>query len=235
MSKLIHNANETRKRIRENDDSNIKQIKKNAKSETITTSTKPTSDLIKTKTNKKNAVIDTDNKVKEKTNIKEDKKEAKTNSKEVKKVKTNIKDTKGTKNNSNKKNATKSLLKSNEESNVIYLGHIPNGFDEKAMKQYFKQFGDVKKVKLFRSMKTNRSKGYAFIQFEDHEVASIVAEAMDGYMMFERQLVCHVVPKEKCHSGMFKKPKVKVNNTNNDDNNDDDDDDDKNDDDDDKK
>lgn len=92
-------------------------------------------------------------------------------------------------------------------SKIIYLGHIPDGFFEKEMKKYFAQYGKVLRVKLFRSPKTNRSKGYAFIEFEDHEVAKTASESMQGYFMMERQLVSHVVPKDKIHDGMFKGPK----------------------------
>jgi nucleolar protein 15 len=92
-------------------------------------------------------------------------------------------------------------------SKVIYLGHIPTGFAEKEMKAFFKQFGDVDRVKLFRSKKTQSSKGYAFIRFVEDNVSETVAEAMDGYMMHGRQLRCNVVPPSKLHDGMFKTKK----------------------------
>jgi nucleolar protein 15 len=102
--------------------------------------------------------------------------------------------------------AAAALVNANS-SKIIYLGHIPDGFCEKEMKKYFAQYGKVLRVKLFRSPKTNRSKGYAFIEFEDYEVARTASESMQGYFMMERQLVSHVVPKEKIHDGMFKGPK----------------------------
>jgi nucleolar protein 15 len=95
-------------------------------------------------------------------------------------------------------------------SNIIYLGHIPDGFYENEMKKFFVQFGEVKRVKLFRSEKTNNSKGYAFIQFIQPEVASTVATAMNGYLMMDRSLVSNVIPRSKCHNGMFKPPKGKM-------------------------
>lgn len=89
-------------------------------------------------------------------------------------------------------------------ADIIYLGHIPHGFYELEMKKFFNQFGKVKRSKLYRSQKTGNSKGYAFIQFEDASTATVVAEAMQGYMISEKQLVCHVVPPEKIHDGMFR-------------------------------
>jgi nucleolar protein 15 len=94
-------------------------------------------------------------------------------------------------------------------SSIIYLGHIPNGFFEKEMTSFFEQFGQVKRVKLFRSEKTRGSKGYAFIQFVEPEVARTAALAIDGYFLAERQLQCHLVPASKCHRGMFARLKVK--------------------------
>ena len=94
-------------------------------------------------------------------------------------------------------------------SSVIYLGHIPNGFFEKEMTSFFEQFGQVKRVKLFRSEKTRGSKGYAFIQFVEPEVARTAALAIDGYFLAERQLQCHLVPASKLHRGMFARLKVK--------------------------
>ena len=41
------------------------------------------------------------------------------------------------------------------EGGIIYLGHLPYGFLEEGMKEYFTQFGDVLGVKLFRSKKVS--------------------------------------------------------------------------------
>lgn len=90
------------------------------------------------------------------------------------------------------------------ERGVIYLGHIPHGFYEEEMRSYFSQFGRVLRVRLSRSMKTGRSRGYAFIKFADKDVAAIAAEAMDGYLMHGSSMVSKMVPEEKVHSDMFR-------------------------------
>jgi nucleolar protein 15 len=94
--------------------------------------------------------------------------------------------------------------------NVVYLGHVPNGFFETEIRDFFSQFGNVRRIKLFRSKKTGQSKGYAFVQFESMDVAVVASEAMDGYMFGDKKLVAHVVKKEKCHEGMFLPYKEKV-------------------------
>lgn len=88
-------------------------------------------------------------------------------------------------------------------SSVIYLGHLPHGFFEAELKTFFGQFGVVRKLKVSRSVKTGNSKGYAFLQFDTADVATIVAETMNNYILLGNRLVCHLVPKEKCHDRMF--------------------------------
>jgi len=87
---------------------------------------------------------------------------------------------------------------------VVYLGHIPHGFYETEMKGFFAQFGEVKQLRLSRSTKTGRSRGYAFIQFESAEVASIVQKAMNNYILCDKLLKCDLVAPEKVHEKMFK-------------------------------
>lgn len=90
------------------------------------------------------------------------------------------------------------------ERGIVYLGHIPFGFFEESMRSFFTQFGDIRALKLSRSKRTARSKGYAFIEFEDLSTARIVAESMQGYMMFGQTLKSHVLDQAKIHEDLFK-------------------------------
>jgi len=90
---------------------------------------------------------------------------------------------------------------------VVYLGHIPYGFTEKAMRGFFSQFGTVTRCRL-RVNKKGKSKHYGFVEFEDFVIAQIVADTMDKYMMFERVLECKVIPPEEVHPMMFKKQNI---------------------------
>ena len=58
-------------------------------------------------------------------------------------------------------------------------------------------------MKVSRSKKTGRSKGYGFLKFTDPEVAKIAAEAMNGYFLLEKRIICQIVPLEKIHSNLF--------------------------------
>ncbi|XP_035030931.1 MKI67 FHA domain-interacting nucleolar phosphoprotein [Hippoglossus stenolepis] len=86
---------------------------------------------------------------------------------------------------------------------VVYVGHLPLGLYEPQIKSYFEQFGKVLRLRLSRSKKTGGSKGYAFVEYDCDEVAKIVAETMNNYLMGERLIKCHVMPPEKVHEKLF--------------------------------
>jgi nucleolar protein 15 len=113
---------------------------------------------------------------------------------------------KGSKRSARKKGSDKSNADS-EPSSVIYLGHLPVGFEEREISVFLNQFGNVLRCRVSRSKKTGRSRGYAFVEFVDHEVANIVAETMSGYFLLEKRLVCHIVPNDQVHDLMFAKAK----------------------------
>ncbi|MCJ1438425.1 hypothetical protein MMC27_007813 [Xylographa pallens] len=92
----------------------------------------------------------------------------------------------------------------NEDKGVVYIGRIPHGFHEHEMRSYFAQFGTVNHVRLSRSKKTGNSKHYAFLEFASAEVAQIVANTMDNYLMFGHILKCKLVPKEQVHQSLWK-------------------------------
>ncbi|XP_051564141.1 MKI67 FHA domain-interacting nucleolar phosphoprotein-like [Myxocyprinus asiaticus] len=86
---------------------------------------------------------------------------------------------------------------------VIYVGHLPRGLLEPQLRAYFQQFGKVLRLRISMSKKTGGSKGYGFVEFECDEVAKIVAETMDNYLMGERLIKCHVMPPEEVHEKLF--------------------------------
>lgn len=96
---------------------------------------------------------------------------------------------------------------SHQPSSVVYLGHLPTAFEEREIVIFLNQFGSVQRCRVSRSTKTGRSRGYAFVEFAEEEVAKIVAETMNGYFLLEKRLVCHVLPKDKVYDMMFKRAK----------------------------
>ncbi|KAJ2617463.1 nucleolar protein [Coemansia sp. RSA 1365] len=98
-----------------------------------------------------------------------------------------------------------------DKGGVIYVGRIPHGFYEEQMMGYFKQFGSIKRLRLSRNPLTGRSRHYGFIEFSNSEVANIVAETMNNYLMFDRLLKCKIVPKDQVHPRLFANRNHKAN------------------------
>ena len=93
-------------------------------------------------------------------------------------------------------------VKPGSDRGILYVGHLPKGFNETELKNFFQQFGAVTKLRVSRSVKTARSRGYAFLEFAERKVAEIAAKAMNDYMMFGRKLDVHIM--EDCHKDTFK-------------------------------
>ncbi|KAL0114627.1 hypothetical protein PUN28_011731 [Cardiocondyla obscurior] len=86
---------------------------------------------------------------------------------------------------------------------IVYLGHIPHGFYEDEMKDYFTQFGRVTRVRVVRSKRTGKSRGYGYVEFLHSQVAKIAADTMNNYLMCGRLLKAVYIPPEKQHFGFF--------------------------------
>lgn len=89
-------------------------------------------------------------------------------------------------------------------SRVMYIGRVPHGFYEDQLRGYFEQFGVISRVRLSRCKKSGKSKHYGFLEFATPEVAQIVADAMDGYMMLGQKLQCRVLNREEVHQDLWK-------------------------------
>ncbi|PWN40402.1 hypothetical protein IE81DRAFT_305251 [Ceraceosorus guamensis] len=86
---------------------------------------------------------------------------------------------------------------------VLYFGRLPKHFIEPALRSYLEQFGKVNRLRLSRNKRTGASKHYAFVEFEDGEVAKIVQETMDNYLIEGRLLQVRQVPAARVHPSMW--------------------------------
>ncbi|XP_010552934.1 PREDICTED: uncharacterized RNA-binding protein C1827.05c-like [Tarenaya hassleriana] len=82
------------------------------------------------------------------------------------------------------------------KATVLYIGRIPHGFYETEMEAFFKQFGTIKRLRIARNKKTGKSRHFGFIEFEDSEVAEVVADCMHNYLLLEHLLQVHLIPPE---------------------------------------
>uniref|UniRef100_A0A1A9WMQ9 RRM domain-containing protein n=1 Tax=Glossina brevipalpis TaxID=37001 RepID=A0A1A9WMQ9_9MUSC len=103
-----------------------------------------------------------------------------------------------------KKKKQKRASKPIKDRGVIFIKHLPHGFFEEQMKNYFSQFGDVTRTRLVRSRRTGGSKGYAFIEFRYPEVAQVAAETMNNYLMFQKVLKSVYIPPEEQKYNYFR-------------------------------
>lgn len=90
------------------------------------------------------------------------------------------------------------------KATVLYIGRVPHGFYEKEMQAFFSQFGAIKRLRIARNKKTGKSKHFGFIEFNDPEVAEVVADAMHGYLLFEHILQVHLIPPEHVHPKLWR-------------------------------
>eukprot|EP00834_Sanchytrium_tribonematis_P002210 NODE_63_length_26141_cov_1.022656.p21 type:complete len:163 gc:universal NODE_63_length_26141_cov_1.022656:11892-11404(-) len=92
---------------------------------------------------------------------------------------------------------------------VMFISHLPKGFEDSALKSYFSQFGKVLKVKVARNPQTLKSRHYGWICFEEDKVAEIAAETMNNYILGDRVLKCQILTDDEIHDGLFKQYNVR--------------------------
>lgn len=96
-------------------------------------------------------------------------------------------------------------VKGGRDSGVIYIGRLPDQFQEYEMKKYFAQFGTITKLRLSRN-KNGRSRHYGFIEFKDKTVAQVAADTMNNYLLFGHLLKVQVV--EQPRNDLFGKKAI---------------------------
>lgn len=62
---------------------------------------------------------------------------------------------------------------------IIYVGNLPQDFEEDELIEMFEEYGKVNSVKIIRDQITNRSRGYAFVKMDDKEAALQAIEDWD--------------------------------------------------------
>ena len=107
---------------------------------------------------------------------------------------------------SNKKrsNTTNPATVSEKKKAVLHVSHLPTEYSEKEIRAFFGQFGKILKLRLSRSKKTARSRGYAYIQYEIPEIAQVAADATNNYFIGGRPILVEVMNHEAILPGLFK-------------------------------
>lgn len=91
----------------------------------------------------------------------------------------------------------------NVDTAVLFVGHLPKHFTEGPLRAYFSQFGTITRLRLSRNKKTGASKHYGFLEFADEEVAKIVQETMDNYLILGQLLKVKAMDKDEIHPKLW--------------------------------
>lgn len=89
------------------------------------------------------------------------------------------------------------------DTGVVYIGRLPHGFFEDQLRAYFSQFGDIRRLRLSRNKKTGRSRHYGFMEFASPEVAEIVVDTMNNYLLDGHLLQLSMIPTEEVHPSLW--------------------------------
>jgi RNA recognition motif-containing protein len=64
-------------------------------------------------------------------------------------------------------------------SKQLYIGNLPFSANETEVRSLFAHYGPVHSATIIRDRNTGRSKGFGFVELEDH-FAPVAMEEMDG-------------------------------------------------------
>ena len=92
----------------------------------------------------------------------------------------------------------------NSKKSVLCVGCLPAVYSERELLAFFGQFGKIRKLRLSRSKKTARSRGYAYIQYDLPEVAQIAATATNSYIIGGKPIRVELLNPEAVHAGLWK-------------------------------
>lgn len=86
---------------------------------------------------------------------------------------------------------------------VVYIGRLPHGFFEDQLRAYFSQFGDINRLRLSRNKKTGHSRHYGFVEFASADVAEIVVDTMNNYLLDGHLLQLAMIPPQQVNPNLW--------------------------------
>eukprot|EP00928_Gymnodinium_smaydae_P067509 TRINITY_DN504_c0_g1_i1.p1 TRINITY_DN504_c0_g1~~TRINITY_DN504_c0_g1_i1.p1 ORF type:complete len:268 (+),score=97.32 TRINITY_DN504_c0_g1_i1:138-941(+) len=84
-----------------------------------------------------------------------------------------------------------------KDSAYIYIGGLHAGLTEGDVVIVFSQFGEIVDVNLIRDRATGKSKGFAFVCYEDQKSTILAVDNMNGFSLLNRTLRVDHVEKYK--------------------------------------
>lgn len=81
---------------------------------------------------------------------------------------------------------------------TIYIGNIPYSMKEQNLIEVFQEFGPVDSAKVIIDKKTNRSKGYGFVEMKSESDEQQAIDEMNGKDLGDRKVkVSRANPKKE--------------------------------------
>ncbi|MCO4755705.1 MAG: RNA-binding protein [Bacteriovoracaceae bacterium] len=80
------------------------------------------------------------------------------------------------------------FLEKDYDGATVYIGNLNYKKDEIGVRDLFKKFGKVKRVKLMRDEKTQLKKGFGFVQMPNAEDAEKAIKSLNGKVLDGRTL-----------------------------------------------
>ena len=70
----------------------------------------------------------------------------------------------------------------------LYIGNLSYDIDENELEEEFKNYGEVKSVKIIKDRETGNSKGFGFIEMNSNDDGAAAIEAINGKAIKGREI-----------------------------------------------
>lgn len=89
-------------------------------------------------------------------------------------------------------------------SQKLYVGNLPFGASEEALKTLFAEAGIVESVKIITDTYSGRSRGFGFVEMASKEEGEKAISLLNGKTFMERALVVNEAKPQKKKGGEFR-------------------------------
>lgn len=74
------------------------------------------------------------------------------------------------------------------EENKLYVGNLPYTINDESLKELFASFGEVASAQIIMDRRTNRSKGFGFVEMSSKEQVQAAIDGLHGKEVDGREL-----------------------------------------------
>lgn len=74
------------------------------------------------------------------------------------------------------------------QSNELFVFYLPSEWTDDDLREHFARFGNIINAKVALDRDTGKSKGFAFVTYEDSVSAANAVQAMNGFQVLNKRL-----------------------------------------------